>query len=146
MMHGPVCAIHIRLAWSNAVCSIVSLRGLPHGRRPVSRRHCVLGWHARAHTVQSIVHYAGRLRCHCLRSSWRRRPSEYVVESGVPVTIGRATIARASGSMVARLGATIVCHAQSRDSRRRTALEGGICHRRCIERNWVELAGALLGS
>lgn len=52
-----------------------------------------------------------------MRTTWRRHAPENVVEGGISLVVWLRIVTRGSRTMVALIGATIVCHAQSRDSR-----------------------------
>ena len=84
----------------------------------------MLRGHARIHAWKPIIHHVGGLSCHRLRSPWGRRTAEYVMERSISLMVGLAARVRVSGTIIAGLGRTIVCHAQSRDSRSRRAWKG----------------------
>lgn len=59
-------------------------------------------------------------------TTWRRHAPEDIVESRISLMVWLSIVTSGSRAMVALVGATIVCHAQSRDSRCRSLqVKGG---------------------
>lgn len=71
----------------------------------------------RSHGGGTIVHHVGRLSGHGVRATWGRHTPKDVVEGGISLVVWLSVVPSGSRPVVALVGTSIVCHAQSRDGR-----------------------------